>query len=100
MVGLLNEITLLTPNVPVISNVTAAPEINPERIRKNLLEQITSPVLWRESVEFMIKQGTDTFIECANGKVMGGLIRRISDTVKILSVGDADTIQSALELLR
>ena len=100
MVGLLNEITLLPPKVPVISNVAAAPEVNPERIRKNLLDQITSPVLWRESVEFMIKQGTDTFIECANGKVMAGLIKRVSNEVKILSVGDADTIQSALELLR
>lgn len=100
MVGLLNEITLLSPKVPVISNVAAAPEVNPERIRKNLLDQITSPVLWRESVEFMIKQGTDTFIECANGKVMGGLIKRISDQVNVLSVGDADTIQSALDLLR
>ena len=100
MLGVLNDITLLAPKVPVISNVTAAPEVNPERIRKNLLEQITSPVLWRESVEFMIKQGTDTFIECANGKVMGGLIKRISDQVNILSVSDADTIQSALTLLR
>ena len=86
--------------MPVISNVTAAPEVNPERIRKNLLEQITSPVLWRESVEFMIKQGTDTFIECANGKVMAGLIKRISGDVQILSVGDADSIQNAMNLLR
>ena len=100
MVDLLNQVTLLPPKVPVISNVGAAPEINPERIRKNLLAQITAPVLWRESVEFMIKQGTDTFIECANGKVMGGLIKRISENVNILSVGDADTIQSALNLLR
>lgn len=100
MTDLLNSITLLPPKVPVISNVTAAPEVNPERVRKNLLDQITSPVLWRESVEFMIKQGTDTFIECANGKVMSGLIKRISENVNILSVGDADTIQDAMNLLR
>ncbi|MDY6407116.1 MAG: ACP S-malonyltransferase [Pseudomonadota bacterium] len=100
MVGLLREITLLTPAVPVISNVTAAPEVNPERIRKNLLNQITYPVLWRESVEFMLKQGTDTFIECANGKVMAGLIKRIAENTVILSAGDVDSIQSVLNLLR
>jgi len=100
MQGILNDITLLSPKVPVISNVTAAPEINPERIRKNLLQQLTAPVRWRESVEFMLRQDTDTFIECAYGKVMAGLIRRIAEDVAILSVGDADSIQNALDLLR
>ena len=99
MFEVLEKVILLPPKVPVISNVTAAPETNPERIKKNLLIQITSTVRWRESVEFMQKQGTDTFIECANGKIMAGLIRRTCPDKTILSVGDVDSLQQALKLL-
>ena len=99
MVEVMEKVILLPPRVPVISNVTAAPETNPERIKKNLLVQITSTVRWRESIEFMQKQGADTFIEFANGKVMAGLIRRTCPDKTVLSVGDVDSVQEAIKLL-
>jgi len=100
MTGVIDKIALSSPRVPVISNVTAAPETNPKKIKKNLLAQITGTVRWQESVEFMACQGVDTFIECANGKVMAGLIRRICPETTMLSVGDAETMSPVLELLK
>ena len=100
MAEVIEDINLLSPRVPIISNVTAEPERYPKQIKKNLLAQITGTVRWRESVEFMARQGIDTFIECANGKVMAGLIRRICPEATMLSVGDVETVFSVLELLR
>ena len=100
MIDVLSKVVLLPPKVPLISNVTATPETNPEQIKKNLLIQLTSLVRWRESVKFMEKQGTDTFIECANGRIMAGLIKRTCPDKTVLSVGDVDSLEQALNLFR
>jgi [acyl-carrier-protein] S-malonyltransferase len=66
------------PVCPVYQNVSASAERNPERIKANLLAQLTSPVRWTQSVNAMIADGADTFIELGPGSVLQGLVKRIS----------------------
>ena len=66
------------PVCPVYQNVSATAERDPERIKANLLAQLTSPVRWTQSVRAMIADGADTFIELGPGSVLQGLVKRIS----------------------
>lgn len=65
------------PICPIYQNVTASPETDPERIKANLLAQLTSPVRWSQSVKAMFADGADHFIELGPGKVLQGLVKRI-----------------------
>ena len=66
------------PRCPVYQNVNAQPVTNPEQLKANLIAQLTSPVRWTQSVERMVADGTTEFIECGPGKVLQGLIKKIS----------------------
>ena len=71
-----------TPICPVYQNVTALPETNPEAIKDNLIKQLTAPVLWTQTIQNLIKDGVDSFIEVGGtGKILCGLIRRIERSV-------------------
>jgi [acyl-carrier-protein] S-malonyltransferase len=63
--------------IPVYQNFTALPETDKERIKANLIAQLTGPVRWTQTVENMVKDGCGKFIECGPGKVLAGLIKRI-----------------------
>src|SRR5437763_151964 len=65
------------PAIPVYANVTAAPESNPDSIRRLLIEQVTGMVRWRESIANMVAAGVDEFIELG-GKVVGPMVKRIA----------------------
>ena len=65
------------PFCPVYQNKTALPSTNPEVIKQNLIEQLTSPVLWTQSVRNMVKDGATEFKEFGPGEVLQGLIKRI-----------------------
>lgn len=67
-----------TPSCPIYQNVTAKPETDPARIKDNLLQQLTSPVKWTQTVENMLADGATTFRELGPGNVLQGLIKRIS----------------------
>ena len=66
------------PLCPIYQNVTALPETDPERIKQNLLLQLTSPVRWTQSVRNMLRDGASEFKEIGPGTVLQGLIKRIS----------------------
>lgn len=66
------------PVCPVFQNVSAQAETVPDRIRRNLILQLTSPVLWSRSVENMLAAGADHFVEIGPGKVLQGLVKRIA----------------------
>ena len=85
---------LKKPLVPIISNVTSNEENNPNEIKKLLIEQIESPVRWRESVKYMINNGVKKFIEIGPGKVLSGLIKRIDRSVGIVTVNDINDIKN------
>ena len=75
--------TFRAPICPIYQNVSAKGETNKAIIQKHLLEQLTSPVRWTQSVQQMIADGTTTFYEFGPGYVLKGLIRKINPEVEI-----------------
>ena len=71
-----------TPRVPVYQNVDAKPHTDPAEIKANLVAQLTAPVRWTRSVQNMIADGADEFVECGPGKALRGMIGRIDKNVK------------------
>ncbi|AIQ12820.1 ACP S-malonyltransferase [Paenibacillus durus] len=82
------------PSVPVVVNVTALPVTNPEEIRELLVRQVYSPVLWQDTVERLIKEGVDTFVEIGSGSVLAGLIRKIDKSVKVININSLESIEA------
>ena len=82
-----------TPNIQLISNVTALPVGKDGNIKDLLYKQIFSQVRWRESVNFMINNGINDFIEIGPGKVLSGLVKRTNDKVSIRNVNKIDDIK-------
>lgn len=92
MAEALADVDISRPAVPVISNVTAEAAIEPENIRRLLVEQITGVVRWRESVTHMSNRGVDTFIEVGAGKVLSGLVRRIDRDLSAVALNGPSDI--------
>ena len=84
-----------TPDIPIYSNYTALPygDKNPSDL---LAEQIKNPVRWQETIENMIADGADTFIEVGPGKTLCGLISKISKSVRCLHVEDKDSLLTTI----
>ena len=80
------------PNI--ISNVTAKEETDVNKIKPLLIDQITSRVRWRESIDFMIRQGVTSFLEIGPGKVLSGLVKKINRDVKILNINSIEDIKN------
>ena len=76
----------MTPNCPVYQNVNALPSTNVDEIKKNLIDQLTAPVLWTQIVQNMVKDGGTTFIECGPGKVLQGLVKKIAPQAEVSSL--------------
>lgn len=74
------------PRCKIYQNVTAAPETDPEKIRQNLVEQLTAPVRWKQSVERMVTDGAIQFIECGPGRVLQALVKKIHREALINSI--------------
>ncbi|WP_019223863.1 ACP S-malonyltransferase [Bartonella rattaustraliani] len=87
------------PLVPLVANVSVAPESDPEHIVALLVQQVTGRVRWRETVEWMYSNGVDTLFEVGCGKVLTGLARRINKEIKGLTIGTAEEIETALQVL-
>ncbi len=71
------------PVCPVYQNATAAPSVDPEAIKANLVAQLTAPVRWTQSVERMVADGAGLFIETGPGKVLQGLVRKINRQAEV-----------------
>ena len=84
------SLDITAPKIPVYSNFTAAPYTND--ICGLLCTQVMNPVKWQQTIENMIADGADTFIEVGPGKVLSGLIKRISKDVKIMNVDKYEDI--------
>ncbi|AOZ94185.1 ACP S-malonyltransferase [Paenibacillus crassostreae] len=92
----LDTITFYEPIVPIVANVTAQTVKDSSAIRQLLVEQVYSPVLWEDSVQFLISQGVDTFIEIGPGNVLTGLIKKIDKTVKVININRLASLEFAL----
>ena len=82
MINLISELNIEKPIVPLISNITSMPTQKVEEIRKNLINQITGRVRWRESILYMKKSGIQKVYEFGPGRVLCNLIKRIVDSVE------------------
>ena len=76
------------PVCPVYQNVTALPSTDPEVIKDNLLRQLTSPVRWTQTVQNMVADGADSFLEIGPGTVLQGLVKRIAPEVEINGISE------------
>ncbi len=95
----LGAATVHAPVVPLIANVSAAKATAPDAIRDLLVQQVTGTVRWRESVIAMNEMGIDQFIELGSGKVLTGLVRRISPDSGAVSASNPAEIEALLKLL-
>lgn len=93
MTQILAKVTFKDPIVPIIANVTAQPITSGSQVRDELLKQLCSSVQWQRSVEFMAGQGVGKFIEIGPGKVLAGLIKRISRESEMANIGDANAVK-------
>lgn len=94
----LGGLTLLTPEIPVVQNVTGSVESSSDQIRKNLVEQLYRPVLWTNSVQYLVSQGVTRTIECGPGKVLSGLNKRIHKGIVAGAINDVNNLESELAI--
>jgi [acyl-carrier-protein] S-malonyltransferase len=93
MTQILAKVTFKDPCVPIIANVTALPLTRGSQIKDELLKQLYSSVQWQRSVEYMVKNGVGKFIEIGPGKVLAGLVKRISKESEMVNIGDANAVR-------
>ncbi|MGA9175290.1 MAG: ACP S-malonyltransferase [Thermoactinomyces sp.] len=96
----LRTIKIGTAQIPVVANVTAKPVTEPAEIGRLLVEQVASPVLWEDSVRYMLDQGVETFVEIGPGNVLSGLVKKVNRRVDTLSIQDEETLKQAVEKLK
>ncbi len=92
------EAAFFDPGIPVVANVTANYITGVEESRKLLIRQVTSPVLWADSMKLMIENGFDTFVEVGPGQVLQGLLKRNRD-VKVYGTHNAEALKKTLSEL-
>jgi [acyl-carrier-protein] S-malonyltransferase len=92
----LEQVEVRTPVVPVIHNRFVAAFDDPARIRQALVEQLDHPVRWIETVEFLARNGVKRIVECAPGKVLVGLSKRIAPETECVAITDSAALAAAL----
>ena len=94
MENALNELIFKTPIVPIIPNVNVSPETNPDKLRKNLIDQVTGTVRWRETMKFADKKGVKKVIELGSGKVLSGIAKRMIKNVVTISIENTEDFKN------
>jgi [acyl-carrier-protein] S-malonyltransferase len=89
-------VTFSDLRMPLISNVDAAPVRTGAEAMDALIRQVSSPVRWEESVRHLAAQGVDQFVEVGPGKVLSGLVRKVVDSARIVSVEDPSGVGKLL----
>jgi [acyl-carrier-protein] S-malonyltransferase len=95
----LAKVNLSTPRVNVISNVSALPHDGPDSIRELLVQQVTSSVLWEQSMRFLLSQGFSRFVELGPGTALSGFMKRIDKSAQILNVADVSSLEATTKVL-
>jgi [acyl-carrier-protein] S-malonyltransferase len=84
----LESIHVSAPSAPVVANVTAEPTTDPARIKQLLVEQVTAPVRWEESIKNLASAGVVKAYELGSGAVLKGLVKRIADSIEVTTIGE------------
>lgn len=99
LAGELTSTTIVSPQIPVIANFTAAPVSSSDEIRSTLTSQVTGSVRWIESIQYLVSKGHTEFIEIGPGKVIAGLVGKIAPDAKVISIEDLPSLEAAVEQL-
>ncbi len=94
LAGVLESITVHEMEMPVVANADAAPNMNMDKVKPLLVTQVCSPVLWEQSVTKMCSLGVTRFVEIGPGKVLSGLVKRITKEVEINNIEDCAGIKA------
>lgn len=90
----LSKVTLRDPKIPYVCNLECAPVTGKERIAELLEKQVSGTVRFRESIEYMIADGVDVFIEVGPGKTLSGFVKKINRDVKVYQVATVEDLQN------
>ena len=88
----LNNLQFKNPIIPIISNITALPETEPKNLKKNLIDQVTGTVRWRETMSLANNLGVEKIIELGSGKVLTGIAKRMVKNVVALNIEKPDDL--------
>lgn len=95
----LEHVEVHTPVIPYVANVTAAYVTDAAEVKPLLAKQVSSSVRWQQSVEAMLADGVDTFVEIGPGKTLAGFMRKIDRTAKVLNIEKLADVDKAVEAL-
>ena len=95
----LRAITFQDPEAPLVSNVDARTVRSGAECREGLVRQVSGAVRWQESVELLVREGVDTFVEVGPGTVLSGLVRKIAKGVRVLNVEDPTSLDKTVAAL-
>ncbi|MGQ9568935.1 MAG: ACP S-malonyltransferase [Anaerolineae bacterium] len=91
--GAVASLEIQPPRIPVIGNVRARPLQTADEVRQELLAQLTSPVRWTQTIQYLEAQGVSTYVEVGPGNVLTGLVRRIAPQAAVHNVGEWEEVQ-------
>lgn len=95
----LEPVEVHTPRIPYVANVTAQYVTDAARVKPLLVEQVSSSVRWQQSMELLLADGTDTFVEIGPGKTLAGFMKKIDRTVKVLNIEKLEDMERAVQEL-
>ncbi len=93
----LDRIAIRDPEIPVITNVEALPVSSAADVKRLLIQQVSHPVRWEDSIRYMLSCGMDTFLELGPGKTLTGFMKRIDRSSAAFHIEDMATLEQALE---
>lgn len=96
----LETVEVHTPKIPYVANVTAAYVTDAAEVKSLLMRQVSSSVRWQQSVEAMIADGVDTFIEIGPGRTLAGFMKKIDRTKKVLNIEKLEDVAKVVEALK
>ena len=91
-----SKVSFKIPSSPIVANYTALPVVDPSEIQNLLIKQITGRVRWRETINFISRNGVDKVIEIGSGKALTGMIRRINKDINCYNIGSLDDLNKFL----
>ena len=96
----LENVSVSKPQIPYVANVTAQYVTDAESVKPLLEKQVSSSVRWQQSVEMMIADGVDTFIEIGPGKTLSGFMKKINRNVTVLNIEKMEDVEACAECLQ
>lgn len=96
----LNQVKFEKSSIPVVCNYTAKPETHPNKLKENIINQVTNMVRWKETMEYLQKNDISNVIECGSGRVLSGLFKRFSNTISTYNIENVSDLKIIEEIIK